>query len=540
MSLLDALLLDPAPFNIWIAARTDGIKGSGTASDPYNGSTQARFDSVMQTIAGLFPGQKVAIHLGPGEFITAGYAESDGNAWEIKAGMRILGSGRGVTTLKRATGSSSGFVLGHDLATAADYFELCDLTLDCNLTTSPGGGATCGAVRVLGTHVRLARVRAKNWGCSLTNQTCYVFAVITANSSGGPFIANCGMEGCIADEPAKLTGSPANTGTVVMFHAGASSAVGVSQEGYALSPYIRNCFGQWDVSITGTQARGLSMNWCRGGVVEGNHIHGADYGGPYPGIGTTVDLIVRNNFFKNVQHGMNWPQGGFTSALSITSIAKDPGDNTLAKVVTNVPHNYQVAERVRVVPTDGSASAFTGYFAISAIDIADNKVFKFRLPTSNPANPSPATGTVQKVFSMGRLIVEGNIIELRPGVSNQRAIMAADNAGSTPTYDYVYGEVIVRNNKIRYMDGASPTDSGATIIEVQGAKSLHVKDNVLDTIATAPLANRRCGAATYFNNRTPGGSLIEGFNPDTVQRYAELESDTDFAQVLSLFNRRAR
>jgi hypothetical protein len=35
MSLLDALLLDPAPFNVWIAYRTDGIKGAGTASDPY-------------------------------------------------------------------------------------------------------------------------------------------------------------------------------------------------------------------------------------------------------------------------------------------------------------------------------------------------------------------------------------------------------------------------------------------------------------------------------------------------------------------------
>ena len=47
MSLIDALLLDPAPFNVWIAARTDGIKGSGTASDPYDGSTAAKFDTRM-------------------------------------------------------------------------------------------------------------------------------------------------------------------------------------------------------------------------------------------------------------------------------------------------------------------------------------------------------------------------------------------------------------------------------------------------------------------------------------------------------------
>ena len=53
MSLLDALLLDPASFNAWIAYRSDGIKGSGTASDPYDGSTQIRFDGAMQTAAAI-------------------------------------------------------------------------------------------------------------------------------------------------------------------------------------------------------------------------------------------------------------------------------------------------------------------------------------------------------------------------------------------------------------------------------------------------------------------------------------------------------
>jgi len=39
MSLTEALLLDPYPFEVWIAARTDGVKGSGTQADPYDGST---------------------------------------------------------------------------------------------------------------------------------------------------------------------------------------------------------------------------------------------------------------------------------------------------------------------------------------------------------------------------------------------------------------------------------------------------------------------------------------------------------------------
>ncbi len=39
MSLIDALLLEPFrdPRDIWIALRTDGQPGSGTARDPYDG-----------------------------------------------------------------------------------------------------------------------------------------------------------------------------------------------------------------------------------------------------------------------------------------------------------------------------------------------------------------------------------------------------------------------------------------------------------------------------------------------------------------------
>jgi len=40
MSLFDDLLLDSVPFEVWIAWRADGIKGSGTIDVPYDGSTR--------------------------------------------------------------------------------------------------------------------------------------------------------------------------------------------------------------------------------------------------------------------------------------------------------------------------------------------------------------------------------------------------------------------------------------------------------------------------------------------------------------------
>src|SRR5438445_1951431 len=95
MSLSEALLLDPYPFEVWIAARTDGVGGSGSASDPYDGSTADRFDAIMST---KIP-ENMKINLGPGVFETRG-GRSGYSGWRPKNGWKIVGSGMGLTTLK--------------------------------------------------------------------------------------------------------------------------------------------------------------------------------------------------------------------------------------------------------------------------------------------------------------------------------------------------------------------------------------------------------------------------------------------------------
>ena len=68
MSLLDALLLDPYRINIWIALRSDGVKGSGTQNDPYDGSTATRLDTILNTLVA-----NTRIHFGPGTFQINGF-----------------------------------------------------------------------------------------------------------------------------------------------------------------------------------------------------------------------------------------------------------------------------------------------------------------------------------------------------------------------------------------------------------------------------------------------------------------------------------
>lgn len=156
-------------------------------------------------------------------------------------------------------------------------------------------------------------------------------------------------------------------------------------------------------------------------------------------------------------------------------------------------------------------------------------------------NASVEVTSAKKVFGIGRAIIEGNVIELAAGVSGASAIIIDDANGMSPyseTPDYVHADVIIRNNKIRYVDGAPPNDGGATLIEAQGVKHLIVQNNVLDTVATLPLQNVRCGHATYFNNRTPAGKLIQGYEADLEIKYGELETDAEDAFVMALFNER--
>ena len=101
MSLLDALFLDPAPFHIWVSIRSDLQRGSGTVSDPFHGGMVAgvsQFDTIMNLTQ--VAQSNVVIHLGPGTYVTKGYADGVAGGWQIKMGMKIQGSGIDVAIIQ--------------------------------------------------------------------------------------------------------------------------------------------------------------------------------------------------------------------------------------------------------------------------------------------------------------------------------------------------------------------------------------------------------------------------------------------------------
>jgi hypothetical protein len=327
-----------------------------------------------------------------------------------------------------------------------------------------------------------------------------------------------------------------NLGTVSVLHVGGAAGQSFSHERHGKSPYIRNCFVDCSVttpSPTG-KFRALSMAWCRGGVVEGNTVLNTDIGGPYQDTRSIRDLMVRNNLYKNVGKGiaLNLGQLGSSLLTSNASLVISGGVGTISGGGLDTS-SLAVGERVSITT---SPSTFTGVYQITSVQYGGSPQFTAQIDASG--SPPPVTA-VQKVFSVNRAIIEGNVIELPVDVSAVAAVSIDDNNGSGTIVeppDYLHGDIIIRNNRIRYLDGAAPSDEGAILIQVHGAKSLIVQNNVLETISAAPIEALRCGAESYFDNRTVAGELLT-VPAHTANDFKErLEIPAEDALTLAFFD----
>jgi hypothetical protein len=539
-SLSDALILEPYPFEIWISTRSDSA-GSGTLNDPFGASTATLFDSLMTMISGQ--AGPVLVHLGPGVFQTTGYSDQATTpGWQMKAGMRIVGAGKDVTTLQLVSTVTDRqyFAIGHKLSTGAspdvpnpvNYAEVSDLTVDANLGGQSAATVACGAVRLMGNHVKIERVKAKNWGNKGSSPPlCFVFAVLTGDRSvNNTDVSNAGIQDCVGVEPATPTGS------VTVFHAGGTEATARNDEAFGKGPYIRRCFvdcGTLGASALTADIRALSMGWCRAGVIEQNQIHNLKIGGPYQDKTTTREIVVRSNTYKNVVRGPWWFMDIDNAPLARSVNLVQEGSTDIA-VATLTAHLFQVGDRVKIDAT-GGAPEFKGMFVVKEIVDADN--FKYQMQQAPGSGPGTSR-TCRKIFGVGNILVERNIIELAKDSSAQFAIHADDDKqdsdASTDTPGYIFTEVVIRENRIRYLDGDFGSGWTGRAIKVCGARNVLIRDNISELALANPIQNFRCGTAQYFNNKSPRGALIQGYEGVGQTKYSELETESEDALLFTL------
>jgi hypothetical protein len=188
---------------VWISAQAHN-GGTGTSSNPYDGSTQIKFDAV---IAGFQNTPNVTIHLGAGTFRSD---VSPSTRWQVQPGWIIDGAGMYLTTCQMM-GNLTGKHWDQEFFKSSfngstDNVAIRDLTVDCNwselsLTADFGaGGEQWGAIHaisLMGSNNLIERVRQINSHGSWAN-SCEPFGIqLSAPATGdatGNIIRYCRAE----------------------------------------------------------------------------------------------------------------------------------------------------------------------------------------------------------------------------------------------------------------------------------------------------------------------------------------------------------
>ena len=306
--------------SIYIGYRNDGLSGSGTILDPYDGSSAEKFDGVLRRyrIAGS---QSLDVNILPGEYQTRGtydYYNYGGlihtYGWSALAGWRIRGSGTNSTRLK-LTGSvdcvysGSTYSLLTSCVISSYHFEntpnieVCDLTIDGNYTqisesirNSYGIGINVNAITLKGNssyvhNVRVLNVAANNgyegFPVNLTQQV--------GSGLNDGILTYCNWIENVEAYPIKTTQAAGMTCLCVSHNnADSGSTVGGEAGGY-----INNCAVICETSSNRVQSFG---GYATNGLIISNNYSQNAYNAVYFDTFRVKNLSVCNNKLLNTQN----------------------------------------------------------------------------------------------------------------------------------------------------------------------------------------------------------------------------------------------
>ncbi|MFZ3375483.1 MAG: right-handed parallel beta-helix repeat-containing protein [Chthoniobacterales bacterium] len=333
---------------VWIAVRTDGVAGSGTESDPYDGSTMDKFDAIMGDNSKTAP--YTTIHLGPGTFRT-----SVTKPWWVRSVWVIAGAGMYDTTVQLA-GNVSGMHYGISCLTsnpnvATDNVVVRDLTCDANwaeisTTADTGNGGEknikTGAVVIWGSNNLIERVRSINTYGSWANlQEQFAIFLCGPRSADG---TNNVIQFCRAELPQGNYGNP-----------------------FALAGWV------WGNQRLITNSKVAS---CIAVGVNDGLAHGFTTGGV--NLANVKDCQIDGNAFTDCS-GAAYIDTGSVDGLSVTNNTVIRGwkgvglaSSTLPKQnITISGNNFSIQNRV---PAGASCGIVAGYGATTNLTISNNTI----------------------------------------------------------------------------------------------------------------------------------------------------------------------
>jgi hypothetical protein len=401
--------------DIYLAIRHDGHRGSGSARDPFDASSAAKYNAILEHFR-----EDTNFFYAPGIYETTGWYYRIRQTANPRC--RHFGAGTDRTVIRlvgTSQANAEGVIFGADYDATADGFELHNLTLDCNAPGNPkfrDGIGAVGAVNVIGNNMLFSNLKVEHFGTGKRGVEC--FPIFCYAGSGHDFsqYENIRLENSLFIEPA--TGN----------RDGLSCAVIGASANARVDGAIVNChFIHLRSDFSYSHAFGAPL--C-----EGNEVIGCETGFYLePADRQFGTWTIRKNRFRDINSAVmvKWHRTGslntiqfenndvvlegdpepFSVALSVDDTGLEPGNQrpTIAKIVfrnnqiSQAEPSTQKAERIAGLSLVSSEARYS----VQELLLEENV---FRLPPDRAMIISPST-VVRSFIQRGN--VDSNNAEVR-------------------------------------------------------------------------------------------------------------------------------
>jgi len=273
--------------NIYLAVRTDGIAGTGTASNPFDASTAAKYDHLLATYS-----QNTIFNYAAGTYQTTGYRFRTRKS----AGTNCKHYGAGVDqTVIQLVGAADptqdGIIFATDYDATADGFELQNLTLDCNASGNPiftNHLGAVGAINTAGSNILIRQIKVIGFGTSLPGVECFAVLFFPGPALSWRSFNNITIDSCVFTSPAQGNQDGLSCVTI-----GTTAGVTLTNTS------ITNC---WFIDLASDfgYSHAFFAEQC-----TGNYVQNCDTGSyTEPASVQPNPWVVQNNTFVNVYCGV--------------------------------------------------------------------------------------------------------------------------------------------------------------------------------------------------------------------------------------------
>jgi hypothetical protein len=371
---------------VFIAVRTDGRPGTGTEEDPYDGSTQPKFDALMASFE-----PNTTIHLGLGTFLTnvipkTGPAAGYGTAFFVQSGWRIIGAGIDRTTVQM-TGNLSTFTTdcqafksNSDAVTNNVRIE--NLTIDCNYAALSANAVTAngqknfksGGIQLFGNNITIENVHViGQYGSFANSQESFAIALTGPNDGNGA--TNNVINRCIVD------------GLPSAFTYGGPFMISGGGSGHATYCRVTNCLatGRNTGNVTDTfNSGGVNLaNASCCDITDNTFVDCVSIA--YHDTGTADNISVfRNRLIRGCQgigavaRGAGYSDTNWRIVGNNMNIQNRSGENVGIKITGNTNSGHYIANNIISFTTSGGngAAGFHSFITsgLTSSDILFNTV----------------------------------------------------------------------------------------------------------------------------------------------------------------------